>query len=98
MVVENTVVDNKGQQQQQQGNENSNQDNKNSIINRVASFKPEEKPKGNEEVSFNPQDFEKIESVEEAKKYAESAYKSFERGFQKKFPDLRLIHCKDCQT
>lgn len=59
------------------------------ILSRVANFKPEEtKPKGNEEFTFNPQDFDKIESVEEAKKYAENAYKSLEKGYQKKYQDI----------
>lgn len=80
-----TVIDNK----QAQNNQTDNQSDNQSIITRVANFKPEPvaQPK-TDDISFNPQDFDKITSVEEAKAYADKAYKSFEKGFQKKFQDL----------
>ena len=64
-----------------------------SILNRVANFKPTEpvtQPKA-DDIKFNPQDFDKIESVDEAKEYAQNAYKSFEKGFQQKFQDLAEV-------
>lgn len=61
------------------------------IISRVANYKhpePAVASKPTEQTIFDPSTFDKIDSVEEAKKYAQSAYQSFERGYQKKFQDL----------
>jgi len=58
------------------------QDSQEDIVSRVAQPEP---PK-TEEV-FNVDDIEKIEDPK-AKEYAQKAYKSFERGYQKKFQDL----------
>lgn len=54
------------------------------IFKRVSSFKPEEHK---EETPFNVNDIEKIEDPK-AKEYAQSAYKSFERGYQKKYQEI----------
>lgn len=88
-ITDNAQQNNQQNNQQTQNNQIDNQNNQ-SIINRVANFKAEEAKKSNqsEEVSFDPKMFDNISSAEEAKKVAESAYKSFERGFQKKFQDL----------
>ena len=93
MVDVNTATQQAQSNQQQQGNNpngtaNAN-DPKGSIVSRVANYTPEaKKDNQSDDIQFNPQDFDKIESVDEAKKYAETAYKSFEKGFQKKFQDL----------
>lgn len=83
---EQQVVEQKVSNQQQPSNQGENQ----SIINRVASFKPEPKQVSTQqdEVVFDPKMFDNISSVEDAKKAAEAAYKSYERGFQRKFQDL----------
>jgi len=61
-----------------------------SIATRVANFKPEQTKVSNqsEDITFDPKSFDNITSVEEAKKFAEQSYKSFEKGFNRKFQDL----------
>lgn len=60
------------------------------IVRRVADFKlPETNvSKPSEPHIFDASTFDKISSVEEAKKYAQSAHKELERTFQKKFQDI----------
>jgi hypothetical protein len=84
-----TVTQQAQDNQQQAGNDPNGNDPKGSVVSRVANYTPEAKKEAqSDDIQFNPQDFDKIESVEDAKKYAETAYKSFEKGFQKKFQDL----------
>lgn len=62
-----------------------------SIVNRVANFKAETTQSNSnqsDEVVFDPKMFDNIKSAEDAKRVAESAYKSYEKGFQKKFQDV----------
>lgn len=61
-----------------------------SIATRVANFKPEKTNASNqsEDITFDPKSYDSITSVEEAKKFAEQSYKSFEKGFNRKFQDL----------
>ena len=91
MTTQNTTVDNKVD------NKPDNQDIHNldnqTIINRVMSPKTNTKPQDNkgsnsDEIAFDPKMFDNISSVEDAKKAAEAAYKSYEKGFNKKFQDL----------
>jgi len=88
MEIKTATQQAQGNQQQAGNNPNGNanaNDPKESIVSRVANYTPEAKKEAQpDDIQFNPQDF----SVEDAKKYAETAYKSFEKGFQKKFQDL----------
>jgi hypothetical protein len=63
-----------------------------SLLQRVSSFKPEETkaPEENKPDTFNPNDIESIEDPQ-AKEYAQKAYKSLEKGYQKKFQDLAAL-------
>ena len=66
-------------------------DDTQSIVSRVANFKPDaiqSKSNQSDDVAFDPKMFDNIESAEDARKVAESAYKSYEKGFQKKFQDI----------
>ena len=60
------------------------------LVTRVSSFKHEDKAKIDSEVAEPEFDTKKIDEIKdpEAKKYAEEAYKSFQRGFGKKFQEL----------
>lgn len=60
------------------------------LLSRVALFKPKENSTNPDpkEIEFNPSDFDNIDSVEAAKDYAQKAYKSFEKGFQRKFQEI----------
>lgn len=61
--------------------------NSQSILDRVAKFQQGSTAKL-DDIQFDPKDFDKIESVEDAKNFAMNSYKSFEKGFQKKFQDV----------
>lgn len=59
------------------------------IIKRVADFKPTEAPASKPTPDhFDPNAWGNIESVDEAKNYAQSAYKSLEKGYQDKYRDI----------
>jgi hypothetical protein len=73
-----------------QDNQTIDSQSKESIATRVANFKPEKTDvsKQPDDITFDPKSFDNITSVEEARKFAEQSYKSFEKGFNKKFQDL----------
>ena len=77
-------------EQKQEQPQEQTQENKPSVLERVSQAKNQETKSAEgqgEEQKFNYNDIENIKDPE-ARKYAEAAYKSFEKGYQKKFQDL----------